>query len=613
MCRIFGQFGNRQINERLLQESALSMIHGGPDQQNYVIGRGWAIGNDRLSIQGINGGIQPFIEIKDISVVFNGEIYNHHQLRKFLVSRGYTFQDNCDGNVIAPLFELYGEDFVKHLDGMFAIAIIDERKCADLHIYTDPAGIKSVYYSESDDQTIIFASEIDGLRALANEPLVVNSNAVLDYLSLRAICGEATIFNGIKTLGPSRHLKCILGGNPRVSTYSTFIQAPDPGKSLSEAGLQLRNLLNVEIKSMLDADVPVCVVTSGGLDSTLISAIAAQHVENLHSFHVCYKGIWPSDERAFAQEAAKKFGTIHNEIEINPDDFPEIIQRMIKHLGQPNTAPHCLSTYSLFEGIKNAGFKVSLTGEGADELFGGYERFGAALRTENDWIADYLDKFGPFKGSLRREVLTQNFYDVANGVSSRISEFTARIEKTKPGIDRLNTLQGLDQWDRFPYYILRRADHLSMAHAVEVRIPFCQPKILDFARKLPIEHRLSDGKSKRVVYEAASDLVPQSILDRKKQPFTLPVVAMIKKGEKLFDYMESVFLGQDFVNRGYFNSNKISDLLALQAREPSADLANMLWSVMIFELWHRNVDDMNSSMEYNKASYMHQAQLTLDP
>lgn len=293
------------------------------------------------------------------------------------------------------------------------------------------------------------------------------------------------------------------------------------------------------------------------------------------------------------------FGTIHHEIEVDPDDFPEIIQRMIKHIGQPNTAPHSLSTYSLFEGIHNAGFKVAVTGEASDELFGGYERFGSALKTNDDWIPEYMDKFGPFAASLRSQILTPDFYAAAQQLPSRVGEFTARIQKTQPGIERLDALQGLDQWDRFPYYILRRADHLSMAHSVEVRIPFCQPKVLDFARKLPLEHRLSDGKSKRVVYEAARGIIPQSVMDRKKQPFTLPVVAMIKKGTKLFDFMAYVFTDRVFRERGYFDPDHIMEFLEQQSESPRADVANMLWSVMAFELWHRHIDDLNSELQNN--------------
>jgi asparagine synthase (glutamine-hydrolysing) len=270
---------------------------------------------------------------------------------------------------------------------------------------------------------------------------------------------------------------------------------------------------------------------------------------------------------------------------------------MSKHIGQPNTAPHSLSTYSLFSGIHDAGFRVAVTGEGSDELFAGYERFGAALNNGNDWIPQYMDKFGPFPSDLRDKVLTKEFLNVTLDMPKRVEEFAKRIIKTTPGADRLNALQALDQWDRFPYYILRRVDHLSMAHAVEVRIPFCQPRVLDYARQLPLEHRLSNGKSKRVVYEAARGIIPDSIMDRKKQPFTLPVVAMIKPDTALFDFMSSVFDERIFRERGYFDPQTINRFMQQQATNPREDIANMLWSVMSFELWHRHVDQVNMGIK----------------
>ena len=603
MCRIFGQFGQEQISELTMQQVALSMKHGGPDQQSFEIENGWALGNDRLAIQGIDGGEQPFVDQDGICVVFNGEIYNHHELRQGLIKKGFSFTDKCDGNVIAPLFQLYGSDFVKKLDGMFAIAVIHSdivskiSESPKIHLFTDPAGMKSLYiHIDEQSGSLSFASEIDGLVFLTKQPLSVKSDAIFDYLSLRAVCGEISIFEDVITLGPARHLEYALGEKPQIRTYKSTLTAPNPSPNLLDAGKQFQELLDLEIQHMLSADVPVCVVTSGGLDSTLISAIAARHVDNLHSFHVCYKGDWPHDERVYARKAADMFGTIHHEIEVDPDDFPDIIQRMVKHIGQPNTAPHSLSSYSLFEGIHDAGFKVAVTGEGADELFGGYERFGAALEINDDWISAYMDKFGPFAASLRGQILTPDFYAAAEQMTSRVGKFTQRIQQTQPGIERLDALQGLDQWDRFPYYILRRADHLSMAHAVEVRIPFCQPKVLDFARKLPLEHRLSDGKSKRVVYEAARGLIPQSIMERKKQPFTLPVIAMIKKDTKLFDFMASVFKERVFKERGYFDAEHIMGFLEEQAKTPNADVANMLWSVMVFELWHEHIDQINAEI-----------------
>lgn len=598
MCRIFGQFGPIPVNEKALQAASFSMRHGGPDRQSFQAGQGWALANNRLSIQGIDGGNQPFNNANGICVVFNGEIYNHNELRAKLRQQGLSFSDSCDGNVIAPLFHIYGPDFIKQLDGMFAIALVDFRKHPVLHLFTDPAGIKSAYIRwNNQNQTLGFSSEIEGLARLTGQRLAVEPDMVFDYLSLRAVCGETTIFKDIKTLGSSRHLRCEWGKKPEIFTYRSDISAPVPESSLFEAGLQFKNILDDEVAQIMAADVPVCVVTSGGLDSTLISALAARHANDLNSFHVCYKGDWPHDEREFAREAARQFGTRHHEIEVDPDNFPDLILQMTKHIGQPNTAPHSLSTYCLFSGIHDAGFRVAVTGEGSDEMFAGYERFMAALQTGDDWIPGYMDKFGPFSAGLRDKILSHDFLTATKSTTSRIDEFTNKVKATSPGAERLDALQALDQWERFPYYILRRVDHLSMAHAVEVRVPFCQPRVLDYSRQLPLDYRLSEGKSKRIVYEAAKDLIPSSILTRKKQPFTLPVTAMISRGTKLFDFMSGVFDDQDFRKRGYFEYKTMIRYLEQQADTPRDDVANMLWSAMAIELWHRNVERINRELE----------------
>ena len=372
------------------------MKHGGPDSQNYVGRKLWSMGTDRLAIQGIDGGNQPYTNHDGLCVALNGEIYNHRALREDLRAKGFSFSDECDGNVIAPLFLLYGADFVKYLEGMFAIAIIDERNYPTLHLFSDPSGMKSVYYHwDARGKVLSFASEIQGLALLTQSPLSTKPEAVYDYFSLRAICGEGTAFENIQELGPARALRYKLGGEPSVTTYSPAAKAEKPDSDLEKAGLQLRRLLNKEVELQLDADVAACLIISGGVDSSLVAALAAGQRENLHSYHLCYKGDWPFDERRYAQDTAKMCGTIHHDVELDPDDFPENIQKMVRHIGQPNWAPHTLSTYCLFEAIHNDGFKVVITGEGSDEFYGGYQYYKHALDEGSNWVDDFLYKLLP--------------------------------------------------------------------------------------------------------------------------------------------------------------------------------------------------------------------------
>jgi asparagine synthase (glutamine-hydrolysing) len=599
MCRIFGQLGREYVEERLLQRVALALKHGGPDQQNYAVGKMWALGNDRLAIQGIKGGNQPFVEHKGLCVVFNGEIYNHRALRNELRAKGFSFSDDCDGNVIAPLFLLHGADFVRYLEGMFAIAILDERNLPTLYVYSDPASIKSVYYHWDDQNKVLsFASEVEGLALLAQAPLTIKPQPLYDYFSLRAICGEETVFQNIRTLGPARMLRHELGHEPEITTYSSAAKSEPPDSDLTKAGLQLRQLLDNEIALQLASDLPACLVISGGVDSSLVAALAARQKANLHSFHLCYKGNWPFDERRYARDTAEICGAIHHDIELDPDTFPESILKMIRHIGQPNWAPHTLSTYCLFEGIHNAGFKVALTGEGSDEFFGGYQYYSSALAEGDGWVDDFLYKLSPFAKSVRNDVLTSDYKELLRDQATNVEEYMTRLKKTQPGEERLNLMQSFDQQMRFPYYILRRGDHLSMAHAVEMRVPFCQPRVMDFARQLPFEHRMTAQQRKRVVYEAARGLLPDSVMNREKQAFVLPITDMIKEGSRLHDFMMSIFESTSFRHRGYFDADKILAYSRQQVKTPRVDVANAMWAAMSLELWLQNVDEINSELQF---------------
>lgn len=597
MCRIFGQLGPPDIEKTLLQQVALSMKHGGPDSQDFVARKLWSMGTDRLAIQGIDGGDQPFTDHDGLCVVLNGEIYNHRALREGLRAKGFSFSDECDGNVIAPLFLLYGADFVKYLEGMFAIAIVDERSYPTLYLFSDPAGMKSVYYHwDIQDKVLSFASEIQGLVLLTQTPLSTKPEAVYDYFSLRAICGEGTVFENIQELGPARTLRFKLGKEPSITSYSYAAKAETPDSDLKKAGLQLRRLLSKEVALQLDADVPACLIISGGVDSSLVAALASQQRENLHSFHLCYKGDWPFDERRYAQDTAKMCGTIHHDVEIDPDDFPENIQKMVRHIGQPNWAPHTLSTYCLFDAIHNDGFKVAITGEGSDEFYGGYQYYSYALAEGDDWVDDFLYKLSPFGKNLRKDVLGSDYKDSLRKHALLAEVYATLLKETLPGAERLEVMQSFDQQKRFPNYILRRGDHLSMAHAVELRAPFCQPRIMDFGRQLPFEHRMNAEQRKLTVYEAARGLVPNSVMNREKQAFVLPIMQMITKGTALFDFMMSIFESSPFRHRGYFDADKILAYAGMQAQKPDVDTANVMWAAMSLELWLQHIDKINTEL-----------------
>ncbi|SDI32138.1 asparagine synthase (glutamine-hydrolysing) [Actinokineospora alba] len=597
MCRIHGSFGGAPMDRSTLDAVALAQLHGGPDAQSVRIDDSWSLGNNRLAIQGIYAGEQPFRR-NGMTCVFNGEIYNHRALRRELESHGYRFPGDrdgtqCDGDVLLPLYELHGDDFVSKLEGMYAIAIVDTRDEPRLTLFTDQAGMKSLYYYLSaDGRRLCFASELQALSRFPDFPSRIDPLAVDRYLGGKAVWGPETVYAEVRTLVPGSVLRFTSGGRlteRQVDLAPASFDWPGGVPTREAAGEILDGLLHDELTRMLDADVPVCVITSGGLDSSYLTAMAKSMVPDLASFNVAYAGTWPSDERHFAEEVARHCGTSHHQVLLDPAGFPSLIDRFLAHLDQPNNAPHSLSTFGLFEAIHQAGFKVALTGDGADELFGGYARYVKASRDDSaTWHRSYQDTMaaaGPVTLSTLYSTAFRAEVDRAGGFFADRSgdELAARVAAS--GQDKLETLLRYDQFERFPYYILRRVDHLSMAHSVEARIPFLQPRIMSFSRELPTALKVVGDTVKTPVADAARRWIPRSVIDRPKQPFTLPIAAMIRPGEALYDLIGDALLGPAFRCKDYFDQRALRELFRLQTENPSGHAAEVLWSVLMLEQW----------------------------
>jgi asparagine synthase (glutamine-hydrolysing) len=592
MCRIFGFLGNERINEKVLSNVSMLQIQGGPDSQTIEQGDTWAIGNNRLAIVDLEGGKQPYKIGEHIRVVYNGEIYNHKALRNMLKEKGYSFDDECDGSIIPALYLEYGEDFVRYLDGMFAIAVIDTRHHTKLTLVTDPLGIKSLYYYwNNESKTLFFSSELPSLLEFNVVPKKLWLQGIDSYLTTKSIFGEHTMFEDIYTLPPSSLMRVVLNDVPKINNYKTFVLSDDPTKDISEASKKLKGYLSEEIKQLLDADVPVATINSGGLDSSLVTALANEHKSGIHSFNISYTGDWPFDEKIYAREVADFCNSVHHEIKLDPKEFQNLLPEVVKHLGQPNADPITLSSYALFEAVNKAGFKVALSGDGADEMFGGYGRYVNALSAVGDWIKPYVNSLGAINETTRWDIYSDDYRAFLNE-NGKVSDAIAnKLENST--LNRLDTILDFERQYRLPSYHLRRVDHLSMAHSVEVRVPFCQPKIGSFASQLTDDLRIKDEKVKRVLYQAANKKLPNSVLFRKKQPFTLPINDMMRPGLPLFNFVKEVLQSETIDSQNVFNSLMIEKLLFRQSTNPSDETALALWSIMIFQLW---VDKFNVSV-----------------
>ncbi len=593
MCRIFGYIGSAKLDKEHLQKVSREQLSGGPDAQTFCIRENWSLGSNRLAIQGIDGGAQPY-HLDKLTCVFNGEIYNHKALRTSLKRYGYNFSDHCDGNIILPLYQHYGDEFVRLLEGMFAIAIVDEIEGRSvLKLLNDYSGMKSLYYTyDKAYSTAHFSSELDALQLFPGISSDIRIEAIDQFFGGKAIWGPATLYKDVYTLAPGSMLTFSPGRKPKLQLNDI----PEFGihsENVDELEHYLHYLLSREIKLMLSADVPVSVITSGGLDSSYITSIASKLTDELHSFNISYRGDWPKDERHFANTVAKYCHTIHHQIELDPTALPSYVDKFVAALDQPNTAPHSLSTFALFEGVHQAGFKVALTGDGADELFCGYRRFiTASTDKSTDWYKNYQlsmaiagsDFLSTLYSAEMKQVLQDSYFvDVlGNTLNEKVNQHTH---------SKLETLLRFDQRSRFPYYILRRVDHLSMAHSVEARMPFLQPRIVRLSQVLTSAQKHNGEIGKTPVIKAASGLLPDQIIERKKQPFTLPITSMIKKGEAIYEFIEGTLLSSHTATMHLFNKKEIERLIDLKSDVPNSIVANTLWSLMILERWmqHRNL------------------------
>ncbi|WP_431780724.1 asparagine synthase (glutamine-hydrolyzing) [Streptomyces chumphonensis] len=586
MCRIFGHF-DAQATPNELRAVAAAQRHGGPDAQTHRCGQGWALGNNRLAIMDLDGGDQPYTLGRDVIAVFNGEIYNHNELREKLRARGHHFTDTCDGSVIPALYAEYGPDFAEHLDGMYSIALVDLRGEPTLWLVTDEVGMKPLYYHwDAARRHLYFASELPALLSFRNVRATPWEGGLDAYLATKTPFGEQTMFEGVRVLPPAVTVKVTRDGGLSMTTRAVTGAARSPHCSEPEAAAHVLDLLRTETHRLTEADVPVSAITSGGLDSSFVTVLAAEKVRDLHSFNIAYTGTWPSDERAFAREVAEYAGTRHHQVEIDPATFPSLLADVVWHLGQPNADPITLSTHALFAAVRDAGFKVAITGDAADELFGGYDRIYKAVHAPfgTDWVPAYVEALAAVPSTLRERLYTSDYRSFVADHGS-VSEEIAEELRASTEPDTMSTLTEFEIGRRLPSYHLRRVDHLSMSASVEVRLPFCQPSVVRYARTLRAGLKVADGKRKRVLYAAADGRLPASVINRPKQPFTLPVTAMLQPGQALMEYARDLLAPSRLRHRGQLDAQQVEALFQAQATTPNDRASMAIWSLMVHELW----------------------------
>lgn len=579
MCRIAGYLGlDRSPEQRAAASRA--QLAGGPDEQAWMTGLGWGLACNRLAIQDPSSGRQPIMSDDGrVTLVFNGEIYNFREVATRLAARGVRIEGDCDASVLLPAYLAWGDGFVAALEGMYAIALVDLRDQAVLKVWSDPLAIKSVHYADSRDG-LVFASEIAGLNALRGAAAELDPLAVDAFLDVQCMPRGQTHLRGIRSLEPGMLLTYDGAG----LTLSAAARPEHPLDS-DRTPADLAGLLEHEVDHMSRQGAAIAVQVSGGLDSALLLSMLRQRREDVKAFHVTFEqgvnGVHPLDERRFAQDAAAHAGAPLDIIEIAWDQLPELLPRVVSAVGSPNATPHAVSAYVLFEEIARQGFRVCFVGDGADEQFGGYRRYSRALRDSSpEWEENYLEGLSLVPVKQYRQLYTDDYRALLETCGSSRAATLDRLRRPAPS--RVEQLLSFDRLDKLPHLNLRKLDHLSMAHSVEGRVPYCQPAITSFARGLPDVRKVDGEDRKPILWSAGERYLPRSIRERPKQPFSLPVRVALQPGMPTWDYLADVLSGSSLCAAGILDQAAVSGVIA--AHRAGSDCSRLLWGLLVLEL-----------------------------
>jgi asparagine synthase (glutamine-hydrolysing) len=617
MCGIAGMAQNHpdgSIDRAAIHRMCEAIVHRGPDDEGLFVKAGIGLGMRRLSIIDIEGGHQPvFNEDKSIGIVFNGEIYNFPELRSELLARGHHFSTHTDTEVIVHLYEEHGADCVQKLRGMFAFALYDER-AGRLLLARDRLGIKPLHYALHNG-TLLFASEMRAILAVRPDLAQVDQAALLLYMYFGYIPDPATAFQSIRKLPPG-HLLEFEKGQIRLRQYWDFPQygtfEPASEEELLE---ELEFRLAEAVRIRLIADVPLGAMLSGGTDSSTIVALMARAMSQpVKTFSIGFRQA-DFNEAPYARIVAKKFGTDHHELILDPNIL-ETVEMLTRHMEEPFGDSSMLPTYFV-SCLARKHVTVALSGDGGDEAFAGYERYRIHLQDRSyKWIPqwagplyrDYVHPLIPYRmpgrnlaysislpwqqryvegvsfQSFQRELgILSNEFMASEGTP--LKGFEELLDKA-PAHDPLSRVLYLDSKTYLPGDILTKVDRMSMATSLEARVPMLDHVFLEWVTALKPQWKMGNGSQKFILKKLAVRLgVPDEVLNRPKQGFALPLGHWMRN--ELKDLVQSTLRDAQTTNRGYFRASGVKRMLD-EHFHGRRDHSARLWRLLMFELWHRN-------------------------
>lgn len=629
MCGIGGVFEYAHYNDpgvspEILTRMSSTMEHRGPDDSGYHISRDRRCGLTfrRLSIVDLSpAGHQPMSTPDGrYTLTFNGEIYNHLEIRKELEAKGYSYRSTSDTETILYAYAEWGPDCLKKFLGMFAIAIWDEEK-KELFVARDRIGIKPLYYAKLGGR-FYWASEIKVILSHPTFPKEMNRRAIPHYLSMVMTPAPETMFEHVMKLEAGCWMRVNSDGDAITERWWDLLDAGDIDRSITEAKAieDIRFLLRRAIKDRMMSDVPFGVFLSGGIDSSLNVALMAELMDRpVQTFTVGFKELEKYNELSYARQIANKFNANYHEVLIDSHDARNVIEKLAWHEDEPNADPVCIPLYFVSKLARDNGTIVVQVGEGSDEEFLGYPWMLRDLRFYNKWWKQgipvplrrmgYLAASPLLKHPLMREYLRRysqgeeffwggaivfseehkakllQGYAAGDHSSYKFAEQWHReINKRYPNTEYTRRMMYLEFRQRLPQMLLMRVDKVTMATSIEARVPFLDHRIVEYAFRLPPSVKLGPGMiPKNILKKAAENIIPNEHIYRKKQGFAAPVAEWLKKDWKdLFtEYHESSRIAREMFDKSYIKQLHQDHIGGIRKN------GDQLWALLNLFLWEK--------------------------
>lgn len=620
MCGIAGLIysdQSRPVDSAVIEDMCAVIHHRGPDEWGMWVEGAVGIGMKRLRIIDLAGGHQPMANHDGtVRIVFNGEIYNYRELRRDLETRGYRFATNSDTESILHLYEEYGQECVTHLRGMFAFAIWDATN-RRLFMARDRLGKKPLHYLH-DGEKLVFGSEIKSiLRCPGFRPEVFRPG-IVNYVAYGYSPDPDTLFSGISKLPPGHRLTWE-NGRIAVDCYWDVEYRPDYSMSEQQVLEETERLLEESVKIRLVSDVPLGAFLSGGIDSSLVVALMARNMgEPVKTFSIGFDEK-KYNELPYARKVAEKYGTDHHEEIVRPD-AEEVIPYLIRMFDEPFADSSAIPTYYVSR-LARRHVTVALSGDGGDEMFGGYDRYlDSTLSGTTDNLplamrkamlgvpAGFLPESFPGINTLRYLAAGSDERYIAKmtkGVSwihrklfshelvrqTGISDPSIPLQRLLPKVqmhDPITRRQYLDCKTYLPGDIMTKVDRASMSVSLEARAPMLDHLFVEFAFRVPVHYKVKDRSTKYMLKQLAYKLLPHEMIDRPKMGFAMPVAQWINSDWK--EMSEDLVIGRRALQRGNFNEVYLKHIMA-EHRRGRRDHSYIIWTLMVLEMWYREFMD----------------------